>query len=221
MSDSDSAGKVYVLVHGAFHGGWCWKDVAARLRAMGHSVHTPTQTGLGERAHLLKLRPTLETFIEDMLQVIRCEELDNVVLVGHSFAGAIVSALGDRIPERLRHLVYLDAQLLQSGQSALDRVRPERRALYTQGAMASSGGLTIPPNKSAYYGITEAAMDVWLQSKLTPQPFQTFVDKLELAHPLGNGLPVTYIACSDPYFETTAASRELAKKMPGWSIRLG
>jgi pimeloyl-ACP methyl ester carboxylesterase len=209
-------GKTYVLVHGAFHGGWCWQEVAALLRGRGHTVYTPTQTGCGERAHLLAFRPTLETLFEDIAQVLRYEELTDVILVGHSFGGATVSAVADRMPERLRHLVYLDAQLLLDGESALDPLSPERRALYLHTARESADGLAVAPNPPAYYGITEPEQAAWLAGKLTPQPLQTFVDRLRLAHPLGNGLPATYIACSDPLFPTTAPSRERARHLPGW-----
>jgi pimeloyl-ACP methyl ester carboxylesterase len=210
-------GKTYVLVHGAFHGGWCWKAVAAQLRAAGHTVYTPTQTGSGERSHLLHARPTLDTVVEDIAQVLRFEELQDVILVGHSFGGATVSALADRMPERLRHLVYLDAQLLQSGEGAVDHLSPEHRERYLRGAVESSAGLSIPPNAPEYYGITDPALGDWLMTKLTPQPLRTFTDPLVLKHPLGNGLPVTYIACAQPYFPTTTPSREMARRMPGWS----
>ena len=206
---SQTPPKTYILIHGAFHGAWCWKDVAARLRERGHTVHTPTLTGLGERSHLLSFRPTLETFIEDVTQVIRYEELDDVILVGHSFAGSVVSSVADRMPERLRHLVYLDAQLLQSGQSPADAAPPDLIERYKLGAMETSNGLSVPPNSPGYYGITDPQMAAWLQTKLTPHPFQTYFDKLQLRNPLGNGVPATYIACAKP--------RELAKSMQGWT----
>jgi pimeloyl-ACP methyl ester carboxylesterase len=98
----------YVLVHGAYHGAWCWKDVAAMLRAQGHTVYTPTQTGLGERSHLIGFHPTLDTFIEDVTRVIEMEELNDIVLVGHSFAGSTISGVADRLPGRIRRLVYLE-----------------------------------------------------------------------------------------------------------------
>jgi len=208
--------KNYVLVHGAYHGAWCWKDVAAGLRALGHRVATPTWTGLGERSHLLKFGPTLETFIEDVAQVIRYEDLEDVVLVGHSFAGSVVSALADRMPQRLRHLVYLDALVLRSGESSASR-SPERIAAYRARAMASDDPLGIPPADPAHFGITDPHQAAWLQPKLTPHPLQSYYDPLHLQHPLGNGLPATYIACTEPYFASTALSREIAKATPGWT----
>jgi len=119
--------RTYVLVHGAWHGGWCWRDVAALLRAQGHRVTTPTLTGLGERRHLMSRDITLDTFVADILNHIEAEELDDIILVGHSHAGIAISGVADRIPERIRHLVYLDAVILESGVTAFDMLPPEVR----------------------------------------------------------------------------------------------
>jgi pimeloyl-ACP methyl ester carboxylesterase len=208
--------KNYVLVHGAYHGAWCWKDVASGLTALGHKVATPTWTGLGERSHLLRFGPTLETFIDDVAQVIHFEDLRDVILVGHSFAGSVVSAIADRMPERLRHLVYLDALVLRSGESSASR-SPERIAAYRALALASDDPLGIPPADPVHFGITDPRQVAWVKPRLTPHPLQTYYDKLNLQHPLGNGVPVTYIACSKPYFASTALSREIAQAMPDWA----
>lgn len=209
--------KTFVLVHGAFHGGWCWKPVARRLRAMGHQVHTPTLTGLGERSHLLTRETGLDTWIEDLLQVFRYEELKDVILVGHSFAGTMVSAMADRIPDRLRHLVYLDAMVLQPGQSPMDTTPAGTIERYTDLAMQTSGGLTVPPNPPAYYGITDPVQAKWQERMMTPHPLRTYLERLELRNPLCNGLPATYIASSDPYFPTTASSRDFIRGRAGWT----
>src|SRR4051812_29010728 len=111
-------GKIYVLVHGSWVGGWFWAPVAEQLRSQGHRVFTPTQTGLGERKHLLSRDVTLDTFVVDLVNVIEAEELRDVILVGHSSAGAPITGVADRMPERIRHLVYLDAFVLQNGQSS-------------------------------------------------------------------------------------------------------
>jgi pimeloyl-ACP methyl ester carboxylesterase len=216
---SDAAGKTYVLVHGAFHGAWCWKDVAGRLRRLGHDVYTPTLTGLGERSHLLACNPGMDTFIQDVSQVLRFEDLTDVILVGHSFAGAVISGVADRMAERLRHLVYLDAMILQSGQSATDTAPADLMARYRQEAQETSGGLSVPPNTPAYYGITDPAQARWLEARLTPHPFRTYSDRLVLQNPLGNGVPATYIACTQPLHRSTASARMLAQAMPGWTYR--
>ena len=207
--------RTFVLVHGAYHGAWCWKPVAALLRGMGHLVYTPTLTGLGERSHLMAIRPTLETFIEDVAQVIRYEDLDEVVLVGHSFSGSVVSALADRMPEKLSHLVYLDAQVLQSGQAPADAAPPAAIETYKRRAEAS-GFVSIPPGPLESFGIVEPGLAEWVGARLTPHPYQTYFDKLVLEQPLGNGVPATYIAVTKPYFPNTAQSREIARRQPGW-----
>ena len=114
----DAGGKTYVLAHGSWHGGWCWRPVAERLAAAGHRVYAPSYTGMGDRAHLLSRSITIDTFVEDLVQVIQTEELNDVILVGHSFGGIPITGVADRIPERLAHLVYFDAIVLQSGQNA-------------------------------------------------------------------------------------------------------
>lgn len=102
-SASKTPPKTYVLLHGAWHGGWCWKRVAEPLRASGHQVYTPTQTGLGERSHLLSENLTLDIFIQDLVNVLEWEDLTDVVLVGHSFGGVVITGAADRVPGRIRH----------------------------------------------------------------------------------------------------------------------
>jgi len=207
--------KNYMLIHGAYHGAWCWRNVTPTFRKLGHTVYTPTLTGLGERAHLLTSQTSLETFIEDIAQVFKYEDLNDVILVGHSFAGSVLSAIADRLPDRLRHLVYLDALILNSGESSADR-SPDRIEVYRQQALASGDGLSIPPASPEHYGIADPEQVEWYESKLTPHPLQTYYDKLYLKNPLGNGIPATYIACSKPYFASTEKSREIAQHMQGW-----
>lgn len=211
------APKTYVLVHGAFHGGWCWKDVANRLRTRGHIVYVPTLTGLGERSHLLTPETDLNTWITDLSQLFKYEELRDVILVGHSFAGSMVSAMADRIPEKLRHLVYLDAMVLQSGQSPIDTAPPGTIERYTARAIETSGGLTVPPNPPAHYGITDPVQAEWQARMMTPHPLTTYRDKLMLENPLCNGVPATYIACSEPHFATTSTSRDFVRGREGWT----
>lgn len=216
-SPNSSRSKTFVLVHGAYHGAWCWKDVARRLRALGHEVYTPTLTGLGERSHLISCRPTLETFIEDVAQVIHFEDLSDVILVGHSFAGAVVSALADRIPHKLAHLVYLDAQVLLDGQAPADTAPPGVIDVYKERAKAT-GGISIPPPPVENFGLVDPDMIQWVRARVTPHPYQTYFDPLRLKQPLGNGLPASYIAVTAPWFPNTAHSREVAKAQPGWKF---
>jgi pimeloyl-ACP methyl ester carboxylesterase len=214
---SSESGKTYVLVHGAYHGAWCWKEVARRVRLFGHTVYTPTLTGLGERSHLLAFRPSLETFIEDVAQVLRFEDLSDVVLIGHSFAGPVISAIADRMRERIRHLNFLDALVLPAGECAADRSPPERMVLYHQIATEANNGLGVPPVPPEYFGITDTKIGAWLETKLTPHRVQTYEDRLTLTNALGNDLPVTYIACTKPLHPTTVRARDLAKLKKGWA----
>jgi pimeloyl-ACP methyl ester carboxylesterase len=184
-NEASREAKTYVLVHGAFLGGWCWKYVAGGLGALGHMVYTPTLTGLGERSHLLTAGPTLDTFIEDVAQVLGFEDLEDVILVGHSFSGSVVSALADRMPGKLRHLVYLDAQLLLSGQSPASGAPPESIERYRRRAIATSHGDVVPPFDPENLGVTDPKMVTWVRSKLTAHPLQTYFDKLELKNEAG------------------------------------
>lgn len=110
----------FVLVHGATAGGWVWRPVPSLLRAEGHEVYTPTLTGLGERAHLLSPEVDLGTHIQDVVNVLEFERLSQVILVGHSYGGVVVTAVAERIPERLAQLVYIDALVPADGESVAD-----------------------------------------------------------------------------------------------------
>ncbi len=213
------ASATFVLLHGAWHGGWCWQRVAEPLAAAGHRVYTPTQTGLGERAYLLSPEITLETFIRDLLEVLEGEDLQDVILVGHSFGGLVITGAADRVPERIRHLVYLDALVLESGQTPFSMVPPDvaqaRRAL----ARESSGGLSIPPPSADAFGITDPDDAAWVEAKCTPHPLATYEDCLRLRGPVGNGLPATYVAVS-PDYPPFSRCREFARRQPGWEYRV-
>ena len=218
-----AAAKTFVLVHGAWHGGWCWSKVASILRGRGHTVVTPTQTGLGERAHLLSKSIDLEVFVTDIANVLRYEDLDDVVLVGHSFGGNAISGVADRMRERVRRLVYLDAVILENGQSVFGQLPKDVVAARTKAAADSSGGLSIPAPPAEAFGITDAAQAQFVQPRFTPHPFNTFVTPLNLAGKVGNGLPASYIVCTDPIYQPLQSTRDWVKAA-GWKaieIRAG
>lgn len=206
-----------VLVHGAWHGGWCWRDVAAGLRAAGHQVYTPTMTGLGERAHLLRADTGLSTCIDDICAVIHVEELDDVVLVGHSFGGVVISGVADRMARSIRQLVYLDALIVQHGQSALSVFSPDVQRERQRTIDEAGWRITIPePSK---FGVTEPQQAAWLQRQLTPHPLKTYTDPLMLEHPLGNGLRKTYVAVTDPWYAPLSDVRDWVREQPDWEYR--
>jgi pimeloyl-ACP methyl ester carboxylesterase len=187
----------YVLVHGAWHGGWCWQRVARLLRATGHDVFTPTLTGLGERAHLLGPEITLDTHIQDILGVLYYEDLYDVVLVGHSYAGMVITGVAEQAAERLGHLVYLDAFVPSNGQALSDFAPPEIVALFHEGARTEGNGYGVPPLPGTF-GVTDEADLAWVSPRLGLHPLQTKLDPVQVSNPLAERLPRTYIYCADP-----------------------
>jgi pimeloyl-ACP methyl ester carboxylesterase len=210
----------YVLVHGAWHGGWCWGKVAERLRAAGHRVFTPTLTGLGDRAHLIAPHVGLATYAEDVISTLEMEDLSDVVLVGHSFGGAVISGVADARADRVRRLVFLDSFLLQSGQSPFSQLPPEMIEARKAGAIKTSGPfgetLAMPPPPPSVFGITDAEDAAWVASRLKPHPIKSYEDTLELKRPLGAGRPTTYIACTNPTYQVIAPTRQWVKAQPDW-----
>src|SRR6516225_6895333 len=138
-------GYNFVLVHGAWHGGWCWRRVADRLRASGHLVFTPTLTGLGERSHLLRPDLDLDVHIADVINVIKWERLSDVVLCGHSYGGFVISGVAERAADLIRSIVFLDAFLPNSGDAIEDITGPAvkdaiRAAVRRSWCAAAAGG---------------------------------------------------------------------------------
>lgn len=176
----DRAERTFVLVHGGWEGGWYWRPVADRLRERGFRVFTPTLTGLGERTHLLSPTVDLSTHIDDVLGVIRCEELSDVVLVGHSYGGMVVTGVADRCHERIAGLVYLDAFVPRDGQSIMDLATAERQAQLRQLAEQKGDGWRIPPIPAAAWGITDAGEAAWIDRHSGDHPFATMTQPIEL-----------------------------------------
>jgi pimeloyl-ACP methyl ester carboxylesterase len=214
----DGAAKTYVLVHGAWHGGWCWVHVADALRGMGHRVTTPTQTGLGERKHLLSKNITLDTFVADIVNHIEAEELDDVILVGHSFGGNSISGAADKLGSRIRHLVYLDSVILENGRSMFSALPPEVVAARMKAVAEVGQGMFIPPPPPAAFGIPEThAQSEWVRRRLTAHPVGTYDSPLNLANEVGNKRPRTYVVCADPIYAPLESSRQWVKRQRGWS----
>jgi len=209
--------KTFVLLHGAWHGGWCWERVAGPLRARGHRVTTPTQTGLGERSHLLTAEVDISVFVEDLVNHVLWEGLDDTVLVGHSFGGNAISGAAERIPERIARLVYLDALIPESGRSPFDELPREVVAERIKLAEDTSGGLSIPPPPAQAFGVTDPADVAWLEARLTPHPLRAFLSSQTFRGAPGNGLPVQYILCNDPVYGPLESARRRARAL-GWPI---
>ncbi len=210
--------KTFVLVHGVWHGGWCWSRVVDILRARGHRVTAPTQTGLGERSHLLSADITLETFVTDIVRHIECEDLKDVVLVGHSFGGAPVTGVADRLADRLASLIYLDGIMLKSGETWFSLLPPDLAADRAALAEKTSGGVSLPPAPAEAFGVTRPEDRTFLESRLTPHPFATFTTSLDLkGSKVGNGLPASYVCCTAPSYGPANVSLEKAHDF-GWPV---
>ena len=207
----------YVLIHGAWHGGWCWRHVARILRRAGHEVHAPTLTGLGERAHLLTPAVNLSTMIDDVCAVLEAEELEDAIMVGHSFGGHVLAGAADRMPQRMRRLVFLDALVVPAGASALSVLAPEVQQQRRRTIDAEGLRMAIPtPDK---FGVSDPEQAAWLARHLTPHPLRSYEQPLQLRHPLGNGLPKTYVAVTDPWYAPLAAVRAQIQADAGWHWR--
>lgn len=174
----------YVLVHGGGHGGWCYQRVARLLRADGHEVLTPTLTGLGERAHLLDARVDLELHISDVAAVLRFEDLRDVILVGHSYGGMVITGAADRVADRVGRLVYLDAATPVNGQSLVGVAGPVINAVRPMGQVVDGIELVLLPGPDAglLYGVTDPNDLAWMAERLTPHPWKCFEQPLTLGN---------------------------------------
>ena len=204
----------YVLVHGAWHGAWCWRRVLPGLWAAGHRAFAVSLTGVGERAHLLRPDIRLQTHADDVCAVIEAEELQRAVLVGHSYGGLVITAVADRLADRLSHLVYLDAVVPQPGESWSSGHTPETRAA-RRAAIAATG--TLPPADPAAFGL-QGEDAAWVARRQTPQPGGVYDDPLHFDAQRINRLPRTFIDCTSPALPTIDLMRRRVRAAPGWQV---
>ncbi|MGI9308246.1 MAG: alpha/beta fold hydrolase [Gammaproteobacteria bacterium] len=189
-----------VLVHGAGHGGWCWRDTASRLRDLGYRVFTPTLTGLGERVHLRSPEVTLDTHIDDVINLIRAEELDEIVLVGHSYGGTVITGVCDRVKDRIRLVVFLDANTPGDGEATIPNLNPELVEKMTGEPLLD--GYLLPVMEPKILGIDPAdvATSKWVRRQLSEQPIQTVTQKIKLQNGGSEGLPRCFILTTPSQF---------------------
>lgn len=184
-SQQASSGRTYVIVHGAMGGSWDWRVVDSLLTLRGNRVVRPTLTGLGERVHLASTSIGLGTHIDDVVNAILWEGLRDVVLVGHSYGGMVITGVADRIPDRIGRLVYLDAFLPVSGEAALD--------------LADSIGATyMRANIRGEFIVPTWVVDDSAIPRDVPQPLRTFTDTLRLTNPVAERIPAAYILTVEP-----------------------
>jgi pimeloyl-ACP methyl ester carboxylesterase len=219
----------FVLVPGMWLGGWAWRDVSEALRAAGHIVYPVTLTGLGERVHLGGPQVNLDTHIADVVNLLRYEDLRDVVLVGHSFAGNVITGAADQAPERIAQLVYVDTWPLPDGVAQIDLNSPEGRQAQEQQVAAEGDGwrLPLPPWEDLDEGndlrdLGEAERRL-LRGRAVDQPFGTVTQPVRLSNPAREALPRTVIWCSLTVAEVQglmaaypAVTSTLAE--PGWQV---
>ena len=207
----------FLLIHGAWHGGWVWNEISEILRYQRYSVSTPTLTGLGEKKHLLSSKITIETFIEDVVNHIIFENLNNIILVGHSFAGSVISGVADRLKDRIQKLIYFDAMILIDGQKPFDITPKEIVEQRIELAKKFGNNISIPAPSADAFGVFDIKKSLLLEEKLTPHPLSAFQSKLILKNEVGNGIPLSYIFCTKPVYKSLESSREVVRKMK-WPI---
>jgi pimeloyl-ACP methyl ester carboxylesterase len=190
--------STYVLVHGGGHGGWCYQWVARILRHAGHDVYTPTLTGLGERSHLLSSDIDLDMQIEDVVQVLKFEDLHDVILVGHSYGGMVITGVADRALDRIGWLVYLDASTPKDGESLVDRA-PVIASAYEEVRTINGVEVVLGPDSKSnpHLGVTDPEQLAWMTAKLTPHPWKCFSQPIKLSNEQAvRALPRASINCT-------------------------
>jgi pimeloyl-ACP methyl ester carboxylesterase len=215
----------YVLVHGGGHGGWCFQRVARLLQAEGHVVYTPTMTGLGERAHLLNAEVDLHRHIEDIAAVLAYEDLRDVILVGHSYGGMVITGAADRVHERVGRLVFLDAANPVNGQSLADVAGPVINAVRPFGEVRDGMELVLLPAPDAglLYGVTDPGDLAWMAERLTAHPWKCFEQPVDLANEDALwALPQYHIVCTSTLATRDKALMDRARaEGPLWDIDTG
>ena len=208
-----------VLVHGAWGGAWVWRRVLAPLRAAGHEVHAVTLTGDGERAHLRRPDVSLQTHIDDVVGLVEAEELRDMVLVGHSYGGMVITgaaaALQARATRRVRGLVYVDAMVPLPGEGWGDAHAPEIVA--ARRAAAAAHGNALPPPDPADFGLSGSDRD-WLLRRQMPHPFGMYRVPLHYDGALLAALPRLFVDCTQPAYPTIDAMRKRVRELPGWQV---
>jgi pimeloyl-ACP methyl ester carboxylesterase len=201
----------FILVHGAWHGSWCWKRVRKALQTQGHDVFTPTLTGLAERSHLLSRQVNLDTHILDVENLMRWEDLQDVVLCGHSYGGCVIGGVADRMPERIRALVYLDALVLESGENVAQHFPEPRFKQILEGVQAVGEGWKVPPIPAAVLDVNATDRE-WVDRQCTPQPLDTFEQRIRLSGGARKVANVTFVLATGrpvslalPFYEKAKA----------------
>src|SRR5215472_839516 len=194
----------YVFVAGGGWGGFIWREVASRLRELGHDVFTPTLTGVGERVHLASPQIDLQTHVQDILGVLEYEDLHEVILVGHSYGGLVITGVAERVPERLAQLVYLDALVPLDGQSGWDVTDPALKARMEERVRTQGDGWRLLPPTDA-------------PARITAHPHKPMTQPLTIQNPVAARLPHTFVSCTQTQAGRLTLDRIAARvRAEGW-----
>ena len=204
----------FVLVHGAWAGALIWRPIAQALRRAGHEVYAPTLTGIGERRHLLSREVDLDTHTQDVLGVIDYEDLADIVLVGHSYGGMVITGVADAIPGKIASLIYLDAFVPEDGQSLFGMLPPDRPHTTAPGAE----WLTAPLPVEAFGNVSQQVRD-FMARKGMSQPTACFSQSVKLTGGIDRISRKAYIHCNDPEPNTFTPFYEKLKSRTGWTVR--
>jgi len=209
----------FILIHGAYHGGWCWRKTVAILREHNVEVFCPTLTGLGERNHLLTSDVSLSTHIADIVQFLEFENLHDVELVGHSYAGMVISGVAQIVPERIAHLTYLDALVPLDGQTVFD-ILPGTEARSTEITLAGRTIKVITPPPPQAFGVDDPANVAWVTPRLTPMPYKCYAEPIKITNKATASIAKTYLICdiqSEGELQRCHESAFEMAKNPGWT----
>jgi pimeloyl-ACP methyl ester carboxylesterase len=213
---ASSAGSAkFVLVHGAWHGAWCWDRVIPLLRGRGHAVQAQSLTGLGERVHLSTPDNSLDLHISDVVNLIEAEELENVILTGHSYGGMVITGVADRIPHRIKRLIYVNAFVPEDGKALIDYLPPHvRDALVKEGA--ATGMLT--PFPASLLGITNQDDVQWVSRRLVKQAYRTQSEPIRLSNPERDKIPCSFVNFSGTATRAFDPFVKRVRNDPKWRV---
>ena len=218
---AQGGGKTFVLVHGAWHGGWCWRRVSDLLEKQGHKVFTPTLTGLGERSHLMRAGINVSTHVTDVVNLLKWEKLSGVVLCGHSYGGMVISGVAEQAADKIASIVFLDAFIPDSGDSmeqlTSGAVRDQLKAALER------GDLGVAPRSAAAFLVNEKDQ-AWIDAMCVPQPIGTMSEKIALTGARDKIAKKSYIragAYPNPGFDKAMARVQTDKSWRVYSVPCG
>jgi pimeloyl-ACP methyl ester carboxylesterase len=204
----------FLLIHGSWHGSWCWERLLPILKARGHEVWTPTLVGLAERADEASPQTGLTAHVEQITNLIVTLDHTDLILVGHSYGGSVMVGTAERVPNSIRHLIYLDAFVPDHGQSAFDLMRGVEPD-FVQAMRNAGSEFLVPPMSPENLGVTAQADVEWLKARLTPMPILTHREKVEAPQRKAFKIPSTYIYCLQ--FGLGASFATKARR-DGWQV---